>query len=202
MSPTKTAAARTGPAAPARLPWTGDDESDRLIAADPNALLIGFLLDQQVTVQKAFSGPAVIRQRLGTLDPAALAAMDPQKLRQAFATPPAVHRFPAAMADRVRSLCAMLAAEYQGDASRVWREAADAADVMRRLGRLPGIGPMKAKTILSLLVHQHGLQLAGAEKLLPSHPTLGEVSTPEELTQYQTQKRAWKAEMRAQGKRV
>src|SRR5258707_11209505 len=106
--------------APQRLPWTGDDEADRLIAADPNALLIGFMLDQQVTVQKAFSGPLVIRERLGTLDPRRLAEMDPQRMRDAFATPPAVHRFPSAMADRVRSLCALLTTEYGGDASRIW----------------------------------------------------------------------------------
>lgn len=203
MSPTKTAtAAPRQAAAPARLPWTGDDDADRLIAADPNALLIGFLLDQQVTVQKAFSGPLVIRQRLGTLDPGELAAMGPQKMREAFATPPAVHRFPSAMADRVRSLCAVIATDYQGDASRIWGEAADAADFVKRLGKLPGIGPMKAKTILSLVTRQYGVTLAGADKLLPAHPTLGEVATREELTQYQTQKRAWKAEMRAQGKRV
>lgn len=200
MATTRTAAtAATG--APERLPWTGDDAADRLIAADPNALLIGFMLDQQVTVQKAFSGPLVIRERLGTLDPRKLAEVDPQRMRDAFATPPAVHRFPAAMADRVRSLCTMLAAEYDGDASKLWREAADGKDLVARLGKLPGIGPMKAKTILVLLTSQYGVRPQGWEKLLPHHPTLGEVSTPEELAAYQAQKRAWKAEMRAQGKR-
>src|SRR5258708_28327572 len=114
MTTTKPAAA----GALARLPWTGDEEADKLIAADPNALLIGFMLDQQVTVQKAFSGPLVIRERLGTLDPRKLAEMDPQRMRDAFAKPPAVHRFPSAMPDRVRSLCAMLAAQYGGQASK------------------------------------------------------------------------------------
>jgi uncharacterized HhH-GPD family protein len=199
---TRRTAAPAATGAPARLPWTGDDEADRLIAADPNALLIGFLLDQQVTVQKAFSGPLVIRERLGTLDPRKVAYIDPQKMRDAFATPPAVHRFPAAMADRVRSLCAMLAAEYDSDASKLWREAADAEDLVARLGKLPGIGPMKAKTILVLLTSQYGVRPPGWEKLVPDHPTLGEVSTPEELAAYQAQKRAWKAEMRAQGHRV
>src|SRR5258706_16043055 len=104
--------------APQRLAYSGDDEADRLIAADPNALLIGFVLDQQVTVQKAFSGPLEIRRRLGTLDPGELAAIDPQRVRDAFIKPPAIHRFPGAMADRVRSLCEMLALDYAGDASR------------------------------------------------------------------------------------
>jgi uncharacterized HhH-GPD family protein len=200
MTTTRTAQAAAG--APARLPWTGDDEADKLIAADPNALLIGFLLDQQVTVQKAFSGPLVIRERLGTLDPRTLAEIDPQRMRDAFARPPAVHRFPSAMADRVRALAAMLATEYDGHASKVWRDAKDAKDLVARLGKLPGIGPMKAKTILVLLTRQYGVRPAGWEKLVPHHPTLGEVSTPEELAAYQAQKRAWKAEARAQGQRV
>jgi uncharacterized HhH-GPD family protein len=198
MTTTKTATAAAA-GAPERLPWTGNDEADRLIAADPNALLIGFMLDQQVTVQKAFSGPLVIRERLGSLDPARLAAMDAAKMRAAFARPPAVHRFPAAMADRVRSLCALVTAEYGGDASRLWREAADAKELVARLGRLPGIGPMKARTILALLTTQYGVRPPGWEKVVPDHPTLGQVSTSEQLAEYQAHKRAWKAEMRAQG---
>jgi uncharacterized HhH-GPD family protein len=197
MTSTKTATAATG--APERLPWTGDGEADRLIATDPNALLIGFVLDQQVTVQKAFAGPLVIRQRLGTLDPGKLAATDPQRLRDAFATPPAVHRFPAAMADRVRSLCAMIASEYGGDASKLWREAADAKQLAARLGKLPGIGPMKARTILALLTKQYGVRPPGWEEVVPDFPTLGGVTTADELADYQARKRAWKAEMRAQG---
>ncbi|HEV7678968.1 MAG TPA: HhH-GPD-type base excision DNA repair protein [Candidatus Dormibacteraeota bacterium] len=191
--------ATVAPGAPARLPWSGDDEADRLIAADPNALLIGFVLDQQVTVQKAFSGPPEIRRRLGTLDPGKLAAMDPQKVRDAFAKPPAVHRFPGAMADRVRALCELLATEYGGDASRLWREAATADDLKARLGRLPGIGPMKARTILGLLAKQFGVRPPGWEKAVPDFPTLADVTTSGELAEYQAHKRAWKAEMRAQG---
>jgi uncharacterized HhH-GPD family protein len=197
MTPTKAAKVVAG--APERLPWSGDGEADRLIAADPNALLIGFVLDQQVTVQKAFSGPLEIRRRLGTLDPGELAAIDPQRVRGAFIKPPAIHRFPGAMADRVRSLCEMLALDYAGDASRIWREAADAKDLAARLGKLPGIGPMKARTIMALLTTQFGVRPAGWEKLVPDFPTLGQVTTTEELAEYQAHKRAWKAEMRAQG---
>lgn len=198
MSPTRTAKAAAA-GAPERLPWTGVDEADRLIAADPNALLIGFMLDQQVTVQKAFTGPLVIRERLGTLDPRKLAVMDPQRMREAFATPPAVHRFPSAMADRVRTLCELIAGEYGGDASRIWREAADAKDLVARLGRVPGIGPMKARTILALLTSQYGVRPPGWEKVVPDHPTLGQVTTADELAEYQAGKRAFKAQMRAQG---
>lgn len=200
MTTTRTAPAAAG--APERLPWSGDDEADRLIAADANALLIGFLLDQQVTVQQAFNGPRVIRERLGTIDPKKLASIDPQRMRDAFATPPAVHRFPRSMADRVRALCTMLAAEYDGDASRLWGSAADAKELIARLGKLPGIGPMKARTILALLAGQYGVRPSGWEKLVPDHPTLAGVTTPEELAEYQATKRAWKAQMRAEGKRV
>jgi uncharacterized HhH-GPD family protein len=125
--------------------------------------------------------------------------MSPQKVRDAFATPPAVHRFPAAMAERVQNLCAMLASEYGGDASRIWGEARDARDLVARIGRLPGFGPMKARSILALLTHQYGVRPTGWEKVVPDFPTLGEVSTPEELEAYQAGKRAWKAQMRAQG---
>jgi uncharacterized HhH-GPD family protein len=183
---------------PQRLPYSGDDEADRLIAADPNALLIGFVLDQQVTVQKAFAGPLEIRRRLGTLDPAKLASFDPQRMRDAFATPPAVHRFPAAMADRVRALATLIATDYDGDASRIWREAS-VEEIKQRLARLPGIGPMKSRTILGLLAKQYGVRPPGWEQAIPDFPTLADVSTPDELVEYQAGKRAWKAQLRAQG---
>jgi uncharacterized HhH-GPD family protein len=193
----RTASAPAG--APARLPYSGDDEADRLLAADPTALLIGFVLDQQVTVQKAFSGPLEIRRRLGTLDPGKLAAMDPERVRQAFATPPAVHRFPRAMAERVRGLCALIAADYGGDASRIWAGVDSAAELRQRLAKLPGFGPMKSRVVLGLLAKQYGVRPQGWEKAIPDFPTLADVTTTEELAEYQAGKRAWKAELRAQG---
>src|SRR6476659_8436698 len=118
---------------PDHLPFTGDPEADRLIAADPLALLIGFALDQQVTVQKAFSGPLELRRRIGSLDASTIATMDEERLDAAFRTPPALHRFPGNMAKRTRDLCAAIASGYGGDASRIWGDAADAKDLYKRL---------------------------------------------------------------------
>ena len=182
---------------PDRLPFTGNPEADALLAHDPVALLIGFALDQQVTVQKAFAGPFELRRRIGTLDPAAIAAMDPDALDAAFRRPPALHRFPGNMAKRVRDLCAVLADRYDGDASRVWTEAADARDLNARLMALPGIGEMKAVTIVALLAKQLGVRPAGWEAVIPDHATLGDVDSAEALADYQAGKRARKAAMRA-----
>src|SRR5437867_12118807 len=128
---------------PAALHFTGNDEADRLLAAEPLALLIGFALDQQVPVQTAFAGPLKLKQRLGTLDAAAIAATDPAKLEVAFREKPAIHRFPGTMAQRVQDLAAVVVEDYDGDAARVWREAADGADLRRRIESLPGFGKMK-----------------------------------------------------------
>ena len=183
--------------APERLPYTGDDEADRLLVTEPLALLIGFALDQQVTVQKAFSGPLEIRRRLGTLDAAELAAIDPDRFADSFRQRPAIHRFPGSMAGKVQALCAAIARDYGNDASRIWSEAADARDLQRRLLGLPGIGEMKAKTILAILGKQFGIKPAGWDDVAPKHPTLGDVDTPEALASYQAGKRAHKAAMRA-----
>ena len=130
---------------PDSLPFTGDPEADRLLADDPLALLIGFALDQQVTVQKAFSGPAELKRRLGHLDAARIAAMDPAELDVVFRTPPALHRFPGSMAGKTQALCAAIATDYGNDAARVWTEAADGRDLEARLRGLPGFGEMKTK---------------------------------------------------------
>lgn len=187
----------TRPAAPERLHFTGDDEADRLLAADPLALLIGFALDQQVSVQKAFSGPAELRRRIGHLDAARLAAMDPDQLDEAFRRRPALHRFPSAMARRVRDLAAHIGAEYGGDAARVWTDAADGRDLERRLKALPSFGDMKVRSMLAILHRRFGVRLPGLDERLPKHPTLGDVDSPESLAAYQEQKRAYKAKLRA-----
>ncbi len=186
----------------ARLPFTGNDEADELVSSDALALLIGFALDQQVTVQKAFSGPLDMRARLGHLDAKQIAATDPAELDRVFRERPAIHRFPGSMAGKVQALAAAVAEKYEGDASRIWGEATDGRDLERRLLELPGIGPMKAKTILAVLGKRLGVELPGMADVMPQHPTLGDVDTAEALAEYQAGKRAYKAEQRAQGKRV
>ena len=180
-----------------RLPFTGNDEADRLLVSEPLALLIGFALDQQVTVQKAFSGPLEIQRRLGHLDAARIAATDPAELDTAFRTPPAIHRFPGNMAGRVRELCRVIADEYGNDARRVWTEAADGRDLERRLLGLPSIGPMKARALIAIVGRRLGVRPPGWDEVAPTTPTLGDVETPEDLARYQEGKRAQKAAARA-----
>jgi len=180
-----------------RLHFTGDDEADRLLVEAPLALLIGFALDQQVPVQKAFVGPLEIKRRLGTLDAAELAAMDPETFAAAFRQRPAIHRFPSAMAGKVQALIAAVARDYDGDAARIWTEAPDARDLERRLLALPGIGDMKAKTLLAILGKRFGVRPPGWDEVAPKHPTLGDVDSPESLARYQAGKRAHKAAIRA-----
>ncbi len=180
-----------------RLHFTGDDEADRLLAREPLALLIGFALDQQVTVQKAFSGPAELRRRIGHLDAARIAAMDPAELDSVFRQRPALHRFPGAMAGRVQALCAFVTAHYDGHASRVWTDARDGRDLQERLLALPSIGDMKARSLLAILGKRFGVRLPGLDAVMPTHPTLGDVDSAEALASYQASKRAWKVAHRA-----
>ena len=182
---------------PDRLPWTGDDEGDRLLAADPLALLIGFVLDQQVPLQKAFIGPLEICRRIGTLDARKIADMDTAQFEAVFAQRPAIHRFPGNMARRTQALCQAVVRDYDGHAERVWTEAADARDLEKRLLALPGVGEMKAKTLLAVLGKQFGIKPAGWDEVAPHHPTLGDADTPAKLAEYQAGKRAKKAAMRA-----
>lgn len=177
------------------LYFTNDAEANELLAADPFALLVGFVLDQQVTVPAAFSGPLKLQQRLGRLDAAELAATDPDRLLEAFREKPAVHRFPGSMARRVQELAAVVAEEYGGDASRIWREAADSDDLKRRIEALPGFGEMKVKALASVLARRLGVTLA--VPLVPAHAMLGDVDSPEALIAYQAAKRAYKASLRA-----
>jgi uncharacterized HhH-GPD family protein len=183
---------------PTSLPFTGDPDADRLLAEDPLALLIGFALDQQVTVQKAFSGPADLKRRLGHLDAARIAAMDPAALDAVFRERPALHRFPGSMAGKVQALAAAIATDYGNDASRVWRDATDGPDLERRLLALPGIGEMKAKSIIAVLGNRFGVRPPGYDDVAPDWPTLGDVDSAEALAAYQAGKRAHKAAMRAE----
>lgn len=172
---------------PDALWFTNDPAACKLLADDPFALLVGFAIDQQVSVQKAFAGPLVLKERVGTLAPKKLAKLD---LAEAFSTTPAIHRFPGAMAERVRELAAVVSEEYGGDATRIWTEASDTADLKKRIGALPGFGEMKIRSLGSVLAKQYGV--AAAEGLVPDRPTLGDVNSPEELERYQQWKRDYK----------
>src|SRR3954454_8664238 len=172
---------------PDRLYFTGSDEADALIASDPMALLVGFVLDQQVTVEKAFSGPLALRERLGTLDAAALASAD---LEPVFRERPAIHRFPGSMAKRVSDLAAHIRDRYDGDAARVWIDAPDTDTLRANLAALPGFGEMKIKALGSVLANRFGV--AAAEGLVPWHPTLGDVDSKQALADYQAAKRLHK----------
>jgi uncharacterized HhH-GPD family protein len=182
---------------PTHLCFTGDDEADRFLADEPLALLVGFVLDQQVTVQKAFSGPLEIRRRLGSFDAAAIAAADPGELEAIFRERPAIHRFPGAMARRVQELCAAVEEDYGGRAERVWLDAETGEELERRLLDLPGIGPMKARSLLAILGKRFGVRPPGWEDVAPTFPTLGDVDSYEALEDYQAKKRAHKAALRA-----
>ncbi len=177
---------------PDRLYFTDSDEANELIAADPLALLVGFALDQQVSVQKAFSGPLELRSRLGTFDAETLASTN---LDPVFRQRPAIHRFPGSMARRVQELAEYLHDRYDGDASRIWTDAADAQELHVNLAALPGFGEMKIKSLGAVLAKRFGVK--AAEGLVPSHPTLGDVDSPQALAEYQAAKRAHKAEWRA-----
>jgi uncharacterized HhH-GPD family protein len=182
---------------PDRLHFTDSDDANALIASDPMALLIGFALDQQVPVQKAFSGPLVLRERLGTLDAGALAEAD---LEPVFREKPAIHRFPGSMAKRVHELAVHVRDEYDGDAARVWTDASDSGELRANITGLPGFGEMKVKALGAVLAKRFGLEIA--QDLVPPHPTLGDVDSAQALADYQAAKRVHKAEwtrMRAAG---
>jgi uncharacterized HhH-GPD family protein len=177
---------------PERLYFTDSDEANELVATDPMALLIGFALDQQVSVQQAFMGPLRLRERLGTLDANTLAASD---LEPVFRVKPAIHRFPAKMAERVQQLAVHIRDEYGGDAARVWSGAGDGPQLRANLAALPGFGEMKVKALGAVLAKRFGVP--AARELAPAHPTLGDVDSRQALLDYQSAKREHKQSLRA-----
>jgi uncharacterized HhH-GPD family protein len=182
---------------PDRLHFTGNDEADALIAEEPLALLIGFVLDQQVPVQKAFSGPLELKRRLGSLEAAQIARADPGELDRIFREKPALHRYPGTMAERTQDLASAILSDYEGDAARIWTEAESGADLQERLLALPGIGPMKVRSLIAILVKRFGIRPPGWQEVMPEHHTLGDVDSPEALADYQEKKRAYKASLKA-----
>ena len=174
---------------PDRLYFTDSDEANELIASDPMALLVGFALDQQVSVQKAFSGPLALRERLGSIDASTLASA---QLEPVFRERPAIHRFPGSMAQRVHDLAVHVRDHYDGDASRVWTDAQSSEELQANIAGLPGFGEMKVKALGAVLAKRFGVE--AANDLVPWHPTLGDVDSRRALEDYQAAKRAHKAE--------
>jgi len=173
--------------------WTQDPKANELLEADPLALLIGMVLDQQVKMEKAFGGPYELKRRLGHLDVRKIASMDPGKLDAVFRERPALHRFPGSMAKRVQSMCQAVVMEYGADAGSVWRDAGDGADLAARIKKLPGFGEMKVKILVAVLAKKFGVKPAGWEKQAASWHTVADVDSVETMAKAREVKREMKA---------
>lgn len=184
---------------------TGDAESDALLDESPLALLLGMLLDQQVTMETAFAGPEKLRQRLGMLDAATIAHYEPEAFVEVCRQSPAVHRFPGSMAARLQELCSIIEREWGGDAAAIWSapdaegNAPSGAEVLRRLKQLPGFGEQKARIFLALLGKQRGLTAEGwREASAPygepgSHMSVADITDAGTLALVREAKKAAKA---------
>jgi uncharacterized HhH-GPD family protein len=178
---------------PVSLPFTADEEANRLLAGDPLALLLGMLLDQQFPMERAFYSPLVLQRRLGALDAAAVAALPEEALVAAFTGPPALHRYPASMARRFADLCAHLVAEHGGDAAALWTTAADGDDLHRRLRALPGFGEAKARIFIGVIGRRLGAGPPGWERRAADWPSIADVDEFSKVALLREQKRALKA---------
>lgn len=182
------------------LTITGDDAADALLTENPLALLIGMLLDQQIAMETAFTGPEKIRQRIGSVDAATIAGYDPEAFTEAFRQTPAVHRFPGSMADRVRTLCQTIVDDWGGDAAAIWTQGdPDGKEVLKRLKALPGFGDQKARIFLALLGKRYGFDGAGWRETAGPYGEEGafrsvaDITSPETLAKVREYKRAAKA---------
>jgi uncharacterized HhH-GPD family protein len=181
---------------------TGDDTADQLLTESPFALLVGMMLDQQYPMEHAFQGPAKVASRFGGFDPAAIAAADPGEFAALCSTTPAIHRFPGSMAARLQELARIVTDEYDGDASRIWTEAADGKDLAKRLQALPGFGAQKVKIFVALLAKQLGVVPAGWEKVsgdyaLEGYRSVADVVDPASLQKVRDYKKQKKAAAKA-----
>jgi uncharacterized HhH-GPD family protein len=179
---------------------TGDDAADELLSTTPLALLLGMLLDQQVAMETAFSGPVKIRDRMGGLDAEAIAEADPDAFAALCSTPPAVHRFPGSMATRIQAVCRAIVSDWGGDAAAIWTDGApDGPEVLKRLRTLPGFGDQKARIFLALLGKQYGYDGAGWEQAAGeygepgSYRSVADIVDAESLARVRETKKAVKA---------
>jgi len=181
------------------IPITGDAEADLLLEQDPLALVVGMLLDQQVSMETAFVGPSKLKARLGdAFDASAIAAMDPDELIAVCQQRPAVHRFPKAMGARIHALCSAIVADYDGDASRIWSDVESGRELAARVGALPGFGEEKTKIFVALLAKRLGIAPDGWETVAAPFSddvprSIADVASPETLAQVREWKRAQKA---------
>lgn len=181
---------------------TQDPAADALLSENAFALVVGMMLDQQYPMEHAFRGPAKVRDRFGTFDPAAIAGADPEEFAAMAATTPAIHRFPGSMAARLQEVARIVVEEYDGDASRIWTEAADARDLMKRVQALPGFGKQKAQIFVALLAKQLGVRPDGWEALvgdyaLEGHRSVADVTDDVSLQKVREFKKQKKAAARA-----
>ncbi|MGO4102463.1 HhH-GPD-type base excision DNA repair protein [Leifsonia sp. YAF41] len=179
---------------------TGDTDADTLLTENPLALLVGMLLDQQVTMESAFAGPAKIRDRIGSVDAATIAGYEPDAFIEVFKQSPAVHRFPGSMAARTQALCAAVRDEWDNDASLIWAKGEpDGAEILRRLKALPGFGEQKARIFLALLGKQRGVTAAGWREAAghygdtDAYMSVADIVDPESLARVRENKKAAKA---------
>jgi uncharacterized HhH-GPD family protein len=183
---------------PMAIQITGDAAADKVLTDDPFALLLGMLLDQQYPMEHAFRGPAKLLDRLGTLDPAKIAAADPEEFAALCAVTPAVHRFPGSMATRIQAVAADVVDIYGGDASRIWSEATDGADLVKRMMALSGFGKQKAQIFTALVAKQLGVRPAGWEQAvgdysLDGYRSVADVVDPASLLKVREYKKERKA---------
>jgi uncharacterized HhH-GPD family protein len=181
---------------------TGDDTADKVLTEDPFALLLGMLLDQQFPMERAFAGPAKILERFGTLDPAAIAAADPEEFAELCATPPAIHRYGRSMAGRAQALASQVVEQYGGDASRIWSEAASGAELVKRAMALPGFGRQKAQIFTALVAKQldvrpEGWEQAVGDYALEGYRSVADVVDEDSLAKVRAFKKEKKAAARA-----
>jgi uncharacterized HhH-GPD family protein len=180
---------------------TGDAHADQVLTDSPFALLVGMMLDQQYPMEHAFRGPAKVLDRFGSIEPADIAAADPERFAELCSTPPAIHRFPGSMAARLQELARIIVDEYDGDASRIWTDASDGKDLLKRVQALPGFGKQKSQIFVALLAKQLGVRPEGWEQVVGAYAEVGYRSVADVVDAASLQKvRDHKKEMKAAAK--
>jgi uncharacterized HhH-GPD family protein len=181
---------------------TGDAHADQVLTDSPFALLVGMMLDQQYPMEHAFRGPAKMLDRFGSIEPAEIAAADPERFAELSSTPPAIHRFPGSMAARLQELARIVVDQYDGDASRIWSEATDGKDLLKRVQALPGFGKQKSQIFVALLAKQLDVRPDGWEQVVGAYAEEGyrsvaDVVDPASLQKVRDHKKEMKAAARA-----